>query len=121
MSTVSTEQVRSAGVGEFGLPVGVQEALGGLLASAKEGLLALGVEVALEVLGQLLEEEVDELVGPKGKHNTGRAAVRHGHEAGAVTVGGRRVGVSRPRVRSADGERELPLATSASSRHPSLA
>jgi putative transposase len=111
VSTVSIGQVRSEGVGELGLPAGVQEALGGLLASAKEGLLALGVEVALEVLGQLLEEEVDELVGPKGKHNPQRVAVRHGHERGEVTLGGRRVAVDRPRVRSADGERELPLVT----------
>lgn len=111
MGTVSTEQVRSVGVGQFALPVGVQEALGTLLASAKEGLLALGAEVALEVLGRLLEEEVEELVGPKGKHNPDRSAVRHGHERGEVTLGGRRVGVNRPRVRTADGETELPLVT----------
>lgn len=111
MSTVSTEQVRSAGVEEFALPARVQEALGELLVSAREGLLALGVEVAVRVLGQLLEEEVEELVGPKGKHNPQRTAVRHGHEQGEVTLGGRRVGVGRPRVRSVDGEQELPLAT----------
>jgi putative transposase len=38
-----------------------------------------------------------------------RTAVRHGHEAGEVTLGGRRVGVERPRVRSADGENEVAL------------
>jgi len=37
--------------------------------------------------------------------------MRHGHEAGEVTLGGRRVGVERPRVRSADGLTELPLET----------
>ena len=37
------------------------------------------------------------------------AAVRHGHEAGEVTLGGRRVQVERPRVRSADGAGEVPL------------
>jgi putative transposase len=37
--------------------------------------------------------------------------VRHGHEDGEVTLGGRRVGVKRPRVRSADGEAEVPLCT----------
>ena len=37
--------------------------------------------------------------------------MRHGHEAGEVTLGGRRVGVERPRVRSADGGSEVPLAT----------
>ena len=38
-------------------------------------------------------------------------AVRHGHENGEVTLGGRRVQVERPRTRSADGESEVPLAT----------
>jgi hypothetical protein len=58
----------------------VQEALGELVGAAREGLLALSVEVGLGVLRELLEEEVDELVGPKGKWNPGRATVRHGHE-----------------------------------------
>ncbi len=58
-----------------------------------------------------MEEEVDEVVGPKGKHDAERTAVRHGHECGEVTLGGRRVPVERPRVRSADGRSELPLET----------
>src|SRR5918993_1237268 len=37
-------------------------------------------------------------------------AVRHGYEQGSVTLGGRRVGVQRPRVRAADGSGELPVA-----------
>ena len=74
---------------------------------------AAGAErrVGLGVLAELLEEEVDDVVGPKGKRNPDRTAVRHGHEAGEVTLGGRRVAVERPRVRTADGEREVPLAT----------
>jgi transposase-like protein len=63
------------------------------------------------VLAELMEEGVDEVVGPKGKHDPGRAALRHGHESGEVTLGGRRVQVERPRVRSADGRSELPLQT----------
>src|SRR5207244_13446966 len=39
------------------------------------------------------------------------AAVRHGRESGEVTLGGRRVAVERPRVRSADGSGEVRLAT----------
>ena len=91
------------------LPERVQEALGQLVGVAREGLLALSVEVGLGVLRELLEVEVEEIVGPKGKHNPDRIAVRHGHEEGEVTLGGRRVGVSRPRVRTADGESEVPL------------
>ena len=93
------------------LPQRVQEALGELIGAAREGLLALSVEVGLGVLRELLEAEVDEIVGPKGKWNPDRAAVRHGHDDGEVTLGGRRVGVERPRVRTADGESEVPLET----------
>jgi putative transposase len=93
------------------LPVRVEEALGELVGAAKEGLLALSVGVGLGVLAELMEEEVEEVVGPKGKHDRDRVAVRHGHEAGEATLGGRRVAVERPRVRSADGRYEVPLQT----------
>lgn len=96
---------------EVVLPVRVQEALGQLVGAAKEGLLALSVGVGLGVLSELMEEEVDDVVGAKGKWNPERTAVRHGHEAGAVTLGGRRVAVERPRVRTADGSSEIELAT----------
>ncbi|HUA44226.1 MAG TPA: transposase, partial [Solirubrobacteraceae bacterium] len=93
------------------LPERVQQALGQLVGAAREGLLALSVEVGLGVLRELLEAEVQEIVGPKGKHNPCRVAVRHGHEDGEVTLGGRRVQVKRPRARTADGESELLLET----------
>jgi transposase-like protein len=58
-----------------------------------------------------MEEEVDDVVGPKSRQDPDRVAVRHGHEDGEVTLGGRRVGVQRPRVRTVDGETEVHLAT----------
>jgi hypothetical protein len=54
------------------LPGRVQEALGRLIGAAREGLLALSVEVGLGVLRALLEAEVDQVVGPRGKHNPDR-------------------------------------------------
>src|SRR4051794_2033877 len=93
------------------LPERVREALGELAAAAKEGLLALSVGVGLGVLHELMEAEVDEVVGPTGRHDADRQAVRHGHDPGEVTLGGRRVPVSRPRARSVDGEREVELGT----------
>jgi hypothetical protein len=59
----------------------VEDALGELVGAAKEGLLALSVGVGLGVLSELMEEEVDDVVGPKGKHDRDRTAVR---EPGAV-------------------------------------
>jgi len=93
------------------LPPQVQEALGELVGAAREGLLALSVGVGLGVVHELMELEVDEVVGAKGRHNRDRIAKRHGHEDGSMTLGGRRVEVHRPRMRTADDERELPVAT----------
>jgi putative transposase len=93
------------------LPAEIQEALGELVGAAREGLLALSVGVGLSVVHELMEAEVSEVVGPKGRHNPDRTAKRHGHERGSMTLGGRRVEVRRPRVRSADDERELPVRT----------
>jgi len=102
-----TVSLAQAGAEEVALPERVQEALAQLVGSAKEGLLALSVGVGLGVLAELMEEEVIGVVGAKGKHDPDRVAVRHGHESGEVTLGGRRVAVERPRVRSADGRAEV--------------
>jgi putative transposase len=108
MRTVEQEQVAS---NELVLPERVQEALGELVGAAKDGLLALSVGVGLGVLSEMMEAELEELVGVKHAKIADRSAVRHGHEDGEVTLGGRRVAVKRPRARSADGEHEVPLAT----------
>src|SRR5919109_3729673 len=96
---------------ELVLPERVTVALAELASAAREGLLALAVGTGLGVLGSLLDTDVARLVGPRGRHNPQRAAVRHGTQPGRVTLGGRRIRVDRPRVRSADGTAELPLAT----------
>jgi putative transposase len=96
---------------ELVLPEHVTIAMAALAGAAREGLLALAMGTGLGVLASLLEADVDRLAGPKGRHNPDRAAVRHGTQPGKVTLGGRRVRVDRPRVRSADGARELPVPT----------
>jgi putative transposase len=110
MKKVSTPKVVTIlEAAESPLPAKVREALGELVGAAREGLLALSVGVGLGVVHELMELEVDEVVGPKGKHDADRSAVRHGHEDGSMTLGGRRVQVRRPRMRTADDERELPV------------
>jgi transposase-like protein len=94
---------------ETPLPARVQEALGELVGAAREGLLALSVGVGLGVVHELMEEELVEVVGPKGRHDPERMAVRHGHEEGELALGGRRVPVRRPRARAADGSDEVDL------------
>ena len=71
-----TVAVAQATSDEAVLPERVQEALGQLVGAAKEGLLALSVGVGLGVLSSMMEEEVDDIVGPKGKHNPERVAVQ---------------------------------------------
>jgi putative transposase len=93
------------------LPEQVTIALGELAGAAREGLLALAVGTGIQVLHALLAADVDQLVGAKGCHNPGRTAVRHGTQPGQVTLGGRRVRVDRPRVRTADGAGEVPIPT----------
>ena len=110
-SNVPTAEVATPEQPARSLPPRVQQALGELAGAAQEGLMALSVGVGLGVLAELMEEEVEEVVGPKGKHDPERSATRHGHEAGEVTLGGRRVAVERPRVRGADGGEEVALGT----------
>lgn len=91
----------------------VSEQLEAFAAQMRHGLLAASVAVGLDVMGELIDAEVTEIAGPKGCHDPNRAANRHGTEDGKVTLGGRRIPVRRPRVRTVaddDGvEREVHL------------
>ena len=69
------------------VPDSVAIAMADLAQELREGLLALAVGTGLQVMGVLLEESVTALAGPKGRHDPGRTAVRHGHDEGSVTLG----------------------------------
>jgi putative transposase len=106
-----TYQSRTADANEPRLmvPEQVTIAMAEIAEDMREGLLALAVGTGLQVMGTLMDADVTAVCGPRGKHDPDRAAVRHGHERGSVTLGGRRVPVERPRVRAADGSGELPV------------
>jgi putative transposase len=93
------------------LPERVSVAMGEIAEDMHEGLLALAVGAGLQVMAVLMQADVTALAGPKGRHDATRTAVRHGRERGSVTLGGRRVPITRPRVRAADGAGELPVAS----------
>jgi putative transposase len=95
--------------GEIAVPEQVVVSMAEIAESAKEGLLALAVGTGLQVMAAMFGEDAERLCGPAGKHNRDRAGYRHGTEAGSVTLGGRRVPVTRPRVRAADSSGELHL------------
>ncbi|HWT48124.1 MAG TPA: IS256 family transposase [Mycobacterium sp.] len=90
------------------LPDEIALAMRDIAGVAREGLLAMSVAAGLAVMQAMFEAEISEIAGPKGKHNPDRVAVRHGSEEGSVTLGGRRVSVTRPRARTVDGH-EVPL------------
>ena len=106
-----------ASTAEAGLPERLAGRVDGHLAEfaahMREGLLAASTAVGLEVMAELMDAEVAEIAGPKGRHDPERTVNRHGTEPGSVTLGGRRVPVRRPRVRTVatgdDPEREVAL------------
>ena len=95
--------------GQIAVPEQVAVSMAEIAGSVKEGLLALAVGAGLQVMAAMFAEDAERLCGPGGKHNPGRAGYRHGTGAGSVTLGGRRIGATRPRVRAADGSGELHL------------
>jgi putative transposase len=104
-----TNATRAAMTAEVVIPDSVSVAMADLAGAMREGLLALAVGAGLQVMQALMDESVTTLAGPKGRHDPNRTAVRHGDENGSVTLGGRRVAVRRPRVRSADHNTELAV------------
>ncbi len=94
---------------EVAVPEQVSVAMAEVAADVREGLLALAVGAGLQVMTAMMDADVLRVAGPKGKHDPERVAVRHGHDRGSVTLGGRRIPVERPRVRAADGSGELPV------------
>jgi putative transposase len=92
------------------LPEEIQLAMTDIAGAAREGLMAMSVAAGMAVMAAMFEAEIAQVCGPKGKHDAGRAAVRHGTGKGSVTLGGRRVRVDRPRARSIDGH-EVPLSS----------
>jgi transposase-like protein len=74
----------------------------------RRGLREFVVQSGMKALGALLEHERTELCGPRYKHEPERAAHRAGFATGELAMGGRRVQVRRPRVRTDERELELP-------------
>jgi putative transposase len=102
-------QTIDAAASALGAIESVTVAIGEVIADVREGLLAMAVGAGLQVMVAMMNDEVTTACGPKGKHDPNRVATRHGSEDGSVTLGGRRVPITRPRMRAVDGSGELPL------------
>jgi transposase-like protein len=93
------------------LPEAVSITLAGLAGDVQEGLLAMAVGTGLQVMAAMMTADVEAVCGPTGRHDPDRSAVRHGTGDGSVTLGGRRLPVTRPRMRATDGTGEVPVAS----------
>ena len=74
------------------------------IAATKAYLTEWVYEQGLTALHLLLREDAEEIAGPKGKHEKERTHNHWGSTNGELSFGGRRIQVSRPRVRSKSGE-----------------
>ena len=71
-------------------------------------LLDTVLNAGMVALATLLEDERTTLCGPRYQHDAERQVTRAGHAKGELAMGGRRVSLSRPRVRGKNGEVALP-------------
>ena len=76
----------------------------------REGLLAMSVSFGVSVLVELMNEEAASIAGPKGKRNPDRKANHWASSPTSVVLGGRKIQVSKHRVRTKDGQ-EVTLKT----------
>ena len=79
-----------------------------LLVDTKTELLELALRSGLKVFTAMLEEDRTMLCGPRYAHEPDRPASRAGTAQSEVVLGGRKVAIQRPRVRTAAGEVALP-------------
>jgi transposase-like protein len=90
------------------LPGSATLTLGELAGSIKDGLMAFCCTAGLLVVDQLMEEELTDRIGPRGRHDPDRVATRNGTAAGFAVLGGRTVPIRRPRAsRTGGGEVHL--------------
>ena len=91
----------------------------GALASTEQSFFELCIDAGQQVLASMMEQDREDLCGPRWKRDPDRKAGRAGTTRSEVTLGGRRIAIPRPRVRSQAGhEMELPSFAFAANRDP---
>ena len=93
--------------GRVQMPLSVE----GLVEMARSSLSTFAMEVGLKVAECLLEDEVQRHCGPRHDRPGRRTATRYGHQRGYVTIGGQKLVIGKPRVRSTTGGGEVDLET----------
>src|SRR3990172_4861929 len=88
-----------------------QVRLGTVLVRAKHALREVMLSAGTDVLMAMLEDDRTALCGAKHSQSEERRNYRHGYDKGPLVLGGRKVTVTKPRVRSIEGGEEVELPT----------
>jgi putative transposase len=88
-----------------------------LLSEVAGAIEETAAQAGLLLMKTLIDEEVEQIAGARYGHQADRQATRWGHDEGHVIFCGRKVAMSRPRVRSVEG-REVPLQRYQAFAHP---
>src|SRR3972149_149891 len=89
----------------------------GVLRDVQSAFFGLCINAGKAVLSAMMETDRAALCGPKGVPDDSRTAYRGGHTRSWVTLGGRKIPVSRPRARALEAA-EVSLPTFAWAAHP---
>jgi putative transposase len=79
-----------------------------LLVDTRTELFELAIRAGLRVFTTMLEDDRTAICGPRYVHQSDRSMGRAGTVPSEIVLGGRKVAIQRPRVRSAAGEVALP-------------
>jgi hypothetical protein len=79
-----------------------------LMAEVADAIEETASQAGLLMMKAMIDDEVNQLVGPRYAHDQERQRFRWGKEEGHVIFAGRKAAIEKPRVRSKDG-REIPL------------
>ena len=91
----------------------------GALGDIERSFFELCIGAGQQVLASMMEQDREDLCGPRWKRDPDREAGRAGTTKSEVTLGGRCIAIPRPRVRSQAGhEMELPSFAFAANRDP---
>jgi putative transposase len=91
------------------IPIQLTFPSAGIVELAQQSLGDLLRSVGKVFIESVMESEVEQLAGKRSERLVGRGAYRWGSEEGFCIIDGQRVPVDRPRVRSRQHDREIPL------------
>ena len=82
-----SNQIQSVDASASAVPERVSVAMGEIAENMQEGLLALAVGAGLQVMQALMDADVTELAGPKGRHDEARTAVPESYASAEDLIG----------------------------------